>query len=107
MALYTQARCFAAIGLVARAEALYCQAVAQDTEDFILLDHAADFFLHTDQPEKAEPYLTILLKLGDATPAEHTVRARRRLALILAGKGSEEAWKSPGPDRFEFAKKPE
>ncbi|HWY88636.1 MAG TPA: tetratricopeptide repeat protein [Gemmataceae bacterium] len=94
LALFTEARCFAAIGLVEQAEALYRQAVAQDAEDFILLAHAADFFLQTDQPEKAEPYLTLLLKLGGATPAEHAVRARRQLALILAGKRSGELGKA-------------
>ncbi len=87
--LFTDARCCDVMGLVDRAEALYNQALAQNPDDFSLLTHGADFFRHSDQPEKAEPFLRALLKLTGTAPADYLARARRNLAAILASKKGE------------------
>jgi len=89
---FTQARCAEAMGLITQAEDLYLHALAQKTDDFVLLAHAADFFRRTEQSEKAEPLLERLINMAGAAPIEYISRARRNLALLLAGKeGSDKA----------------
>jgi tetratricopeptide (TPR) repeat protein len=81
----TRARCFEAMGLTAPADALYERALGEPTGvDFVFLVHAADFYRHNDEPEKARPFLERLLLIDDAVPPQVVSAARRQLALILA-----------------------
>ncbi len=84
LALYTEARCFEVMGLTDEAEGLYRLALSRNSDDFILLSQAADFFRHGDEPEKAVPFLEALIKLAGNAPAESIVQGRRHLALSLA-----------------------
>jgi tetratricopeptide (TPR) repeat protein len=84
---FAEARCYEVMGLVDLAETHYRSACAQDGGDFTLLAHAADFFLQTEQPDKARPYLEALVKSASIVPAEFATRARRQLAVILGAHG--------------------
>ncbi len=87
----TLARAHEALHELADAEAEYKAALAEQRNDFIALSQAADFYLRQDRPDEAEPLLRQLLSPAVAAPAEHTVRARRQLAVVLAHRNRTEA----------------
>jgi predicted Zn-dependent protease len=86
--LLALARCHEALHQIANAEADHAQALAARPDDFIALTQAAEFYLRQDQPDRAEPLLRRLLTANVAAPAEHAAPARRRLAALLAARGS-------------------
>lgn len=84
------ASCYQALGQPARAQEQYQLALAAHPDDFIALQKAADFFLNTGRPERAQVYLRRLIAPSVFAPAEQAAWARRRLALILADRGKQE-----------------
>jgi tetratricopeptide (TPR) repeat protein len=83
------ARCYEALGDLCRAETQYRDALKVRPDDRVLLRAAAEFFRRTDQPHQAEPFLRRLLDPATQAPADARVRARRQLAILLAGSGKE------------------
>jgi tetratricopeptide (TPR) repeat protein len=82
------ARCEEALGRADRAEAHYRKAVADRPKDFHPRHALADFYRRADQPAKAEPHLRALLDPKARVPEEYIARARRELAVDLAGAGT-------------------
>jgi predicted Zn-dependent protease len=84
------AHCWEALGDLAQAERYYRDGLARRPGDLLLLRAASDFFIRSDQPDKAEPLLRRLLEPKTQCPADYAVRARRQLARLLAAHGSEQ-----------------
>ena len=80
----TIARCYEALQMPDQAGKAYQDALRAASDDFILLAHAADFYRRADLPEEAQRWYERLLDPDLAAPAEYTVPARRRLAVLLA-----------------------
>jgi predicted Zn-dependent protease len=87
----TLARSHEALHQLTQAEAEYDRALAARPDDFVVLAWAADFFVRQDRPERAEPLLRRLISPAVAAPAEHTTRARRQLAVLIASHSGAEA----------------
>ena len=79
----TIVRCYEALHLVAEAGKAYQDALRTAPEDFILLAYAADFYRRGDQNAEAVKLYERLLDPTLAAPAEYTMPARRRLAILL------------------------
>ena len=82
----TIARCYEALQLPDQAAIAYQAALNADADDFIALARAADFYRRTDQADKAVELYERLLAPDLAAPAEYTIAARRRLAVLLASR---------------------
>jgi tetratricopeptide (TPR) repeat protein len=80
----TIARCYEALQMPDQAGKAYQDALRSTADDFNLLAHAADFYRRADQLEEAQRWYERLLDPALAAPAEATVQARRRLAVLLA-----------------------
>jgi tetratricopeptide (TPR) repeat protein len=85
------ARCHEALHQLSQAETLYEQALTARPDDFIVLGHAAEFFVRQDRADRAEPLLRRLLTPAVAAPAEPAARARRQLAALIAPRAAQEA----------------
>jgi tetratricopeptide (TPR) repeat protein len=85
------ARCYEALGDLDRAELQYRIALSGRPRDFRLLGTVADFFRRTDQPQKALPMLRRQVSPATQAPADALARARRQLAMLLAGGGKAKA----------------
>jgi tetratricopeptide (TPR) repeat protein len=84
-----QARCYEALGRMDAAAERFQDALAKRPDDFLVLRGAAAFYLHTDQPARAEPLLRRLLDPAVVVPDGALAWTRRQLALVLAGAGGE------------------
>jgi tetratricopeptide (TPR) repeat protein len=83
------ARCHEALGRMSAAAAQYQAALARKPNDFSVLRGAAAYYLHIDEPRRAEPILRKLLEPTVVVPPEIRAWARRHLALVLAGSGAD------------------
>jgi tetratricopeptide (TPR) repeat protein len=81
------ARCLEAAGDLIATEEHYRLALARRPGDVGLLRAAIAFFQRSDQAGKAERYLRTLLDPRTHAPADYVARARRQLAVALAGGG--------------------
>jgi tetratricopeptide (TPR) repeat protein len=81
------ARCHEALGQRDQAEALYREALKERPDDFLAREATAAFYLRSGRPTRAEPLLRQLLDPAAGVPAEVAARARRELAILLAGRG--------------------
>jgi tetratricopeptide (TPR) repeat protein len=82
------AQCYEALGDWDRAGEQYQAALGRKPNDPVVLQRAARFYLHSEQPRRAEPPLWRLLDrtVLVSPPTRHW--ARRLLALVLARQGS-------------------
>jgi predicted Zn-dependent protease len=84
-AAFVLACCHDALGQPAEAEKLFREAIEAQPNDFTLLAAVADFYRRHDEETKARAFLEKLLQPDLAAPVVVQVRARRQLALIVAG----------------------
>jgi tetratricopeptide (TPR) repeat protein len=84
------ARGWEALANMGRAEEQYRAALARRPFDFLVLHHAARFYLRTLQPLQAEPVLRAMLDPSVFVPEESLAWARRQLAVVWA-------WEDGGP----------
>jgi pentatricopeptide repeat protein len=79
--------CLEALARTERADKQYQAALSRKPYDFIVLRRAAQFYLRTLQPHKAEPLLGVLLDPTVFVPERDLAWARRQLALVLSTGG--------------------
>ncbi len=79
------ARCEEILGRFDRAEEHLRLALEDRPSEIAPLSYAADFYLRTEQPAKAEP---ILRQLAGSAAGDLAALSRRRLAVLLAGRES-------------------
>jgi tetratricopeptide (TPR) repeat protein len=85
---------YEALGRVGRAEEEYGAAVARRPNNFVVLEKAARFYLRVLLPRRAEPLLQALLDPDMVVPSAKQAWARRQLALVLAGNGTDAGYRT-------------
>jgi Tfp pilus assembly protein PilF len=88
---FTVARCYEALRQPAEADAAYRQALAAQPNDVALLAAAADFQRRAGHEARAAALWRHLLAPQCEAPLDLAVRARRQLAVLLAGAAPVEA----------------
>ncbi|NLY02781.1 MAG: tetratricopeptide repeat protein [Rhodopirellula sp.] len=81
--LLALAQCYKAIGLIAKAEDCYRQAVADRPNDPVVLRSAAEFYLQQNQPRQAKESVEKMLRLGEKLKTSDTHWARRSMAVLM------------------------
>src|SRR5690606_11023405 len=85
-----EAMCLAGLRRMEEATVQFRKALEESPEDLFTIFKCAEFALRLDRPAEAEPLLRKLLAHAGAASGI-TPWARRELAWVLAGKGSESA----------------
>jgi predicted Zn-dependent protease len=83
----TLARCYEALGELARAEQTLLQQTRQQSTDFRTWKSLAEFYLRQRQYAQAEPWLRKLIAPANELPPQLVQRAQRQLAVALAKQG--------------------
>ncbi len=81
------AQCYEAVGRFGEAEAQYRQALRAEPGNPRLQRLVVDFYLRSDQTDKAEAVLRAPITVGQESDREYRAWVRRKLALILAVRG--------------------
>jgi tetratricopeptide (TPR) repeat protein len=98
----TLARCLDALHQAERAAEAYQHALAARPNDTSVLAAAAEFYYRAGRDAEAEPLLRRLLEPKLEAPGEYVVRARRRLAALLAGRDLDAGHDTSRVEALEF-----